>query len=167
MTPLFGPGWGNYAIRGIVEVEVPEPVSLLPQTPGWWLLLALALLALLRFAWRRLRRWQRNRYRREALQMLAGLRARFDAGDDSALLELAPLLRATALQASTRTVVASARGGDWARELAILAPALPPLPVDTLQTLAYAPPTDAPREETAGLFDQLQRWIEQHENCHA
>jgi hypothetical protein len=31
MTPLFGPGWGNYAIRGIVEIEVPEAVSLLPR----------------------------------------------------------------------------------------------------------------------------------------
>ena len=28
MTEIFGPGWGNYAIRGIVEAEVPEPVDL-------------------------------------------------------------------------------------------------------------------------------------------
>lgn len=167
MTALFGPGWGNYAIRGIVEIELPAPVSLLPQTPGWGLLLAFVCVALLRAGWRRRRRWQANRYRREALALLGELQSRVAAGDSSALLELAPLLRATAIQASSRQTIASASGKDWAQALATLAPGLPPLPLDQLQALAYAPQPASATVETAQLFEQLRRWIESHHNCHA
>jgi hypothetical protein len=167
MTASFGPGWGNYAIRGIVEIELPDPVSLLPQTPGWWALLALACALLLRWGWRRLRRWQHNRYRREALSSLGRLETRFSAGDTSVLLELAPLLRATAVHASSRQAIASASGDDWAQAIANLAPDLPPLPLDQLQALAYAPPGAASPRDSLLLFEQLRRWIETHENCHA
>ena len=167
MTPLFGPGWGNYAIRGILEIEIPPAISLLPTTPGWWALLALASVALLRLAWRRWKHWQNNRYRREALAALAQLQARVEGGDTQALLELAPLLRATAIHATTRRDMASIRGEAWARELAKLSPDLPPLPVQHLQQLAYAPLETAHSADYLPLFSQLRGWIEAHRNAHA
>jgi hypothetical protein len=98
---------------------------------------------------------------------LRRLETRFSAGDTSVLLELAPLLRATAVHASSRQAIASASGDDWAQAIANLAPDLPPLPLDQLQALAYAPPGAASPRDSLLLFEQLRRWIETHENCHA
>ena len=95
------------AVDGLIR-ELERAVGAALGLVGQTLAARPALLAALRFAWRRLRRWQHNRYRRKALQLLAALQARFESGDDSALLELAPLLRATALQASSRAVIAGA-----------------------------------------------------------
>jgi hypothetical protein len=162
MTELFGPGWGNYAIRGIIEVTAPEPVSLLPQTPGWFVLAAVLALLITRLGWRKLRRWQHNRYRRDALTRLEQLRLRVDGGDITALQELAPLLRATALHAAPREQVASSSGPQWRAALAQLAPQLAPLPLDTFHRLAYQTPRAADAVDAGALFDQLEHWIVQH-----
>ena len=50
---------------------LPPPVSLWPATPAWAVLGAVVLGALLWLAWRGLRAWRRNAYRREALRALA------------------------------------------------------------------------------------------------
>ena len=63
--------FGNYAIRGIVEVLPPGAVSWWPQTDGWILVALLLAAALGRWSWRRWQRWQRDRYRRTALAILA------------------------------------------------------------------------------------------------
>lgn len=162
MTELFGPGWGNYAIQGIIEVTPPEPVSLLPQTPGWFVLAAVLALLITRLGWRKLRRWQHNRYRRDALTRLEQLRARVDGGDMTALQELAFLLRATALHAAPREQVASCSGSQWEVAVAQLAPQLAPLPVATFHRLAYQTPHTADAMNAGALLDQLERWILQH-----
>jgi hypothetical protein len=168
VTPLFGPGWGNYAIRGIVETAVPDPVSLMPQTPGWWLLLALALAGAAHWIRRRLHKHRRNRYRREALAQLQLLQRRYRDGDHQSLRELAPLLRATALQAVNTRELASISGESWEQALEKLAPGVSPPPVREISQLAYAPlPASNNGAQSAArvdaLFAQLRLWIEQHE----
>ena len=168
MTPLFGPGWGNYSIQGIVEVQLPESVSLRPQTPGWWILLAVLLFWGGYRAWLSWRHYQRNRYRREALQHLQVLQEQYRAGDGACLRELAPLLRATALQAAGNRELASARGDDWQGALQDLAPGLSPPPVAELNALAYARLPDTVTEpdtvrDLEALFDRLRLWIQHHE----
>ena len=162
MTPLFGPGWGNYAIQGIVEISEPGPVSLLPQTPGWYVLAAL-LLALAGYAaWRRLQRWRHNRYRREALAEITALRARIRDGDLGAARELAPLLKATALAVGRREALAACGEDRWAAQLAAMAPGLPPLPTVELHRLAYAPLGDTRTAELEPLLDAVEHWISRH-----
>lgn len=168
MTPLFGPGWGNYAIAGIVEIALPEPVSLFPSTPGWWLLLLALCIFAGRRAMQRWRRYRRNAYRRAAISALEKLHNRYDSGDPSALGELAALLRATAIQAcGDRESLASLRGQAWRETVAGLAPAQPPLPTETLDALAYAPrpSNDMPSETThyAALFHALDDWLRHHQ----
>jgi hypothetical protein len=163
MTERFGPGWGNYAIRGIVEAPLPESISLWPQTVGWWILASLLALWSIRRAWRAWQRYRRNRYRRDALAQLAVLRARYHAGDQNSLRQLAPLLRATALQADDRKAIASVRGDAWAAALQTLAPKLPLLPVAELEALAYQPLNPSGDSEIDDLFSRLQAWIEAHE----
>jgi hypothetical protein len=166
VIPLFGPGWGNYAIRGIVEVRLPDAVSLQPETPGWWILLALLLYAAGHRAWRSWNRYRRNRYRREALLQLQTLHTRYRQGDRECLRELAPLLRATVLQAVGNRSLASARGDDWHRALQQLAPDVAPPPVVELDMLAYAPLADT-ADHSEALFDSLRLWIQRHEHSDA
>ncbi|WOJ96304.1 DUF4381 domain-containing protein [Congregibacter brevis] len=163
MTELFGPGWGNYAIRGIIETSVPEKVSLWPSTPGWWILLALVIFGSVYWG---LARWQnhlRNRYRREAKLALDGLEAAYLSGDQQSLRKLAPLLRATAIAATgQRQELASAKGDAWQQALQKLAPKLPPLPVSELDALAYQP-LNTQGSNIESLFTQLRVWISAHE----
>lgn len=104
--------FGNYAIRGIVEVVAPGPLSWLPTTTGWRVLLALVLLGLGRISWHYWLKWKRNRYRSAALAELQRYR------DESLSAELrlggiAALLKSTALQAYPRRDIASLSGNKW------------------------------------------------------
>ncbi len=93
----------------LAEPPTPPPVSLAPQTAGWIVLAVLLVLAIAWFAWRALRRWRANAYRRAALGELAA------AGDDPAAI--AAILRRTALAAWPREQVAALTGQDWLRFL--------------------------------------------------
>ncbi len=162
MTPLFGPGWGNYAIQGIMEIQLPDPVPLRPETPGWGLLLVASVCVLAYKSWQRYRRYRRNAYRRESRAALEKLRVQFAAGDVTALRELAPLLRGTALQATGRSASVLDQGSLWQETLDRLAPQLPPLPTQRLHELAYAPLTDNLPQDSDALVNSLARWIEEH-----
>ncbi|MEM7670042.1 MAG: DUF4381 domain-containing protein [Pseudomonadota bacterium] len=97
---------------GLVELiellepaPAPEPVSMLPQTVGWlWLMLVM--LAFCTLGWRA---WQRRRaaeaYRAAALRALDG------AGTDP--VQIAEIVRRTALSAFPRAEVAGLHGTDW------------------------------------------------------
>ncbi|MEE4192184.1 MAG: DUF4381 domain-containing protein [Halieaceae bacterium] len=101
--------FGNYAIKGIEEVLPPQPVSWWPATPGWLVLAALLLALLARWGYRRWRRWQADRYRREALARLAAL-----GGHPGQQLEAtAIILKSTALAAFPRRDVAHLSGKAW------------------------------------------------------
>ncbi len=76
--PPLPPAFGNYALGDLAEVVPPEPVSWLPQTTGWAVLGLIGLGFALRYAWRRLQRWHRNRYRREASGQLHAMAAQDD-----------------------------------------------------------------------------------------
>lgn len=167
MTPLFGPGWGNYAIRGIIETPLPEQVSLHPATAAWWLLLGLVIAFTVSWLWTRRQRYLKNAYRREAQRSLDALENAYKTGDRVCLRQLAPLLRATALQASgDRDRLAHLSGDAWKNALQALAPALPPLPVQQLGALAYQSLDDADQSWDS-LFAQLRDWIAAHECNHA
>ncbi len=82
-------------IGQLKELGLPAPVSYAPQTWGWWVLLAVLVLAAVLIGVRRYRQWRRDQYRREALVRLAQLRERSD--DLNALRELPELLKRVAL----------------------------------------------------------------------
>ncbi|MDD1139595.1 DUF4381 domain-containing protein [Pseudomonas sp. TNT2022 ID233] len=82
-------------IGQLKELGLPAPVSYAPQTWGWWVLLAVLVLAALLIGVRHYRQWRRDQYRREALVRLAQLRERSD--DLNALRELPELLKRVAL----------------------------------------------------------------------
>ncbi|PYY67732.1 hypothetical protein CRX42_25510, partial [Pseudomonas jessenii] len=83
------------SIDQLKEMALPEPVSYVPQTWGWWVLLALLIVALVVTGARRYWQWRRDRYRREALLRLEELQQR--SNDLSALRELPELLKRVAI----------------------------------------------------------------------
>jgi hypothetical protein len=97
------------------DIVLPPPLPWWPPAPGWlWLLGIVAVVALVLLL-RGFIRWQRNRYRREALVELARLVAagRNEAGPGDALLGLSELLKRTALTAFPRERVAALSGAEW------------------------------------------------------
>lgn len=92
-------------IEQIEEPPAPDAISLWPQTPGAWLLVAIILGALLYAAWRAYRRYQADAYRRAALAEIAN--------HPHDPVQLAEVLRRTALVAYPRPEVASLIGQDW------------------------------------------------------
>lgn len=115
MNNPFAPdsGWGNYALKGLKELQVPEQVSLWPQTLGWWLVLVGLLFWVFRFCLRRSKNYWRNRYRRLAIAQLSVLRRRISAGDNSGLRLVPEVVKATALQSFPRVDVARLYGDEW------------------------------------------------------
>ena len=155
--------FGNYVLGDFVEVVSPENISWFPQTAGWaWLGAALLVLAL-RYGWRRLRHWHRNRYRREAavrLQQLAQI-----APQDSLLIELNKLLKLTALAAFSRERVARLSGQEWVEFLNEHC-ASPPFSTDHCNLLArgvYERTTVADTTRQA-LFAACLNWVHNHES---
>ena len=138
---------------------LPDPVSLMPITPGW-LILAGWLLAVLMLAARHLiKQRRRNRYRREALAVLKTIESEKDLCPVESAQRIASLLKRTALAAYPRQQVASLSGNDWAqflkesanndRQIADAA--------EMLAAAAYRPDADG-RELSAAA----RRWIRLH-----
>ncbi len=115
MNDLFAPdsGWGNYALKGFNEIQVPEPVSLWPQTFGWWLLVIALICWLLALLFKQAQRYRRNRYRRQALLQLTALRTTAAQNSNEGLRQIPAILKATALHAFPRVDVASLYGDEW------------------------------------------------------
>jgi hypothetical protein len=85
----------------------PPPPSWMPQTAGWYAILALfGVFAIWLFA-RAIARWMSNRYRREALQQLQNAHAS----------QFSALLKRTAMAAWPREDVASLSGEEWLKFL--------------------------------------------------
>lgn len=104
------------ALRSLADIVTPPPVSWMPQTWGWVLLAVLAWSLIMLLAWRWLKRWRKNRYRREALRLLRNL-------DRDQLCDGVPeLLKRVALAAWPREHVAHLSGKEWVEFLAAAAP---------------------------------------------
>lgn len=110
-APPLPEHFGNYALgEAFTEVATPPAVSWLPATSGWAVLGTLLALFLLYRGGRALRRWHRDRYRREARRELQRLAA---GADDALPAAASELLKRTALVAFPRPRVAGLHGSDW------------------------------------------------------
>lgn len=157
----------NDTLQSLRELPLPAPVSYAPQTIGW-VLIALMLIALaLVVTWLAWRRHEKSRYRREALIELARIEAKLDdaATRASALAEIAPLIKRTALAAAPREHVAALSGSAWLAYLKTTHASFDDQNGALLYTASYAP-----REQLAvitlqqarGLVEAARDWIGHH-----
>ncbi|MGV2988557.1 DUF4381 domain-containing protein [Vibrio sp. E150_011] len=60
----------TYILRELIDIDVPVPVSWVPQTVGWKIVAALLFALLMWAGYRWINRWWNNRYRNEAIHEL-------------------------------------------------------------------------------------------------
>lgn len=99
------------------DIHLPDPVSWWPLAPGWWLVLALAIL-FIAGALLVVRRYRRRSYRRLGLQHLATIEADVATKDDPRQLiqQLSLLLRHLAIL-HYQQPCAGLEGQDWLKFL--------------------------------------------------
>ena len=141
------------------EIVLPEAVSWVPQTPGWWIAAAwfVAVVAVGIAQWIMHRR--RNRYRRDAQQELLRIAARAETEPAATAAEIAILLKRTALCAYPRERVASLSGREWAAFLSASANDDPIVgdAANRIAAAAYRPGIDGQT-----LVAPARRWIRVH-----
>ncbi|MGL4565308.1 MAG: DUF4381 family protein, partial [Halioglobus sp.] len=116
-----------------------------------------------RRGWQALRRWDRNRYRREAaarLQRLAG-----SPEGSVAVADINRLLKLAALAAFSRELVARLSGQEWVDFLNRQCPA-PPFAPEQGRLLALAAYTGATTDAPGGrqLLAASLTWLREHRN---
>jgi len=139
----------------------PAAIGWWPPAPGWWLLLALVLIALGILGWRLLQRHRRNAYRRQGLAALARIRNQWQANNDHrrCLTEVNALLKAVALRAYPRRDIAGLSGDDWQEFLNRATAGEAEFELRPLQA-QYLSEVDG--EGLEQHLDLCARWIRQH-----
>ncbi len=97
------------SLANLHDIVVPDAVSWWPLAPGWYALFAVALVCAIALAIRGFLRYRRNAYRREAMVILRQTLAL----PASLHVEVAALLKRTALSAFPHEKVAALTGAPW------------------------------------------------------
>jgi hypothetical protein len=96
------------------DIHLPDPVSLWPLAPGWWLLAASTLIAIATIVFFFVRHRRRNAYRRAALAILNDIESLRVNGDHSLYLQqLNQLLKQTALVMDDSKNISGLSGKQW------------------------------------------------------
>ncbi|MGA1188950.1 MAG: DUF4381 domain-containing protein [Pseudomonadales bacterium] len=108
------PGAAN-PLEQLRDIHLPPDVPAWPPAIGWWFVAGLALILLLVLLARLWHRWRANAYRREALRACQLIEDRIKSALDyrSIIIEIATLLKRTALTAFPRSEVAVLSGDAW------------------------------------------------------
>ncbi len=105
----------NPDLSQLRDIHLPAPVSWWPPAPGWWLLLAIILLAVIGIGLVVNDR-RRNAWRRTALAELASLREQYQAqpvAPQRSVADLSVLMRRVAISRFPRDEAAKLSGGEW------------------------------------------------------
>lgn len=150
-------------LSNLREIPLPEPVAYTPQTIGWYVLLALAVLALVLLAVRWRRSVLRNRYRGEALHCLDEIEQ-----SERPLSELPVLLKRVALAFAPREKIADLSGSNWLHFLdsTLGSTDFTSGPGQLLLTVSYEAPESVEEKLTSkerqALLSLARRWIRRH-----
>ena len=145
------------SLQGMQDILLPPPVPFWPATPAWAALGILALAVVLFLAWRGLRRWRRDAYRRLAMRAVDDAAARGD------IPAIPALVKRAALAAYPRQRVAGLSGQDWAAWLCRTAPRgqLAAREALALAEFTYVHPAEAAPLALAGA----RKWLAWHDRA--
>ncbi|QIZ76536.1 DUF4381 domain-containing protein [Ferrimonas lipolytica] len=162
----FGPEWGNSKLTYFIETAIPTEISWWPQGDGWLVISAFVIVCLCNSSVNAYRRYQRNRYRRDALTWLQPLLSVND-NSNQRLVEVPTLLRKTAIAASCRNEVIGLHGRAWEQWLDQRCPdcTFSGDMSGLLHQLAYGP-NQLTSSQLQQLLLQVQLWIQKHRNDH-
>ncbi len=153
-------------LEGLHDIALPQPVSWMPQTIGWYVVGAVIAGVAVWAAVRYYRRRRANRYRRAALAELADIEATLhNPAEHAAALGAIPVLvKRVALSFTPRKAIASLTGDPWLQWLdasyggAEFSQGVGRL----LPQMAYRP-TNVRQDEITDLVALVKQWIHQHD----
>jgi len=159
----------NSALQNLHEIILPEPVSWMPQTIGWYTVFGLIFFVAGWWVYCGLRHYRKNRYRRLALQELAVIEQELQRPEKRAtvLSGIPVLLKGTALLAFPRSEVAGLSGEKWLDFLdkTMGGKNFTESEGRMLPELAYAPSrriVELSDESVSNLLQLVRRWIKLH-----
>ncbi len=151
------------------EILLPDPVSWMPQTVGWYAVLGLIVVLAGCWVYGRFRRIRKNRYRRFALAELEVIEQDLQQPEKRAraLAEIPVLVKRTALAAFPRSEVAGLSGEKWLTFLdkTLAGKGFTGNVGRLLPELAYAPGpriSKVPDETIGKLIQLIRQWIQAH-----
>ncbi len=149
-------------ISGLQELALPTPVSYMPQTIGWYILLAVLLVAMALLIRRWLQHRAANRYRRDALGRLDEIVSH--ANEPAAVAALPALVKRTALSFAPREDVAQLSGDAWLAYLDSTygGNGFTTGPGKLLPALSYGSRAALPPNQVEELFTLIREWIRRH-----
>lgn len=102
-------------LANLHPLREPFPIGWWPLAPGWWLLIAIALLCLAALVYLLVKRYRANAYRRQGLAQLQALRQQYLAQQDASryVAKTNALLKSVALRSYPRREVAACNGQQW------------------------------------------------------
>ncbi len=142
------------------DIHLPPPVSWWPPAPGWWIVLALALLIPLVVLWLK-RRPRMIRVQKAAATALQEVLQDYAQHRNPAqlLTELSALCRRIALSYCPRDQVAGLTGTAWGQTLNQLSRA-PVLDDRSQQLLTQGAYMSCVPTDVAPLIEQLKTWVD-------
>jgi len=158
--------FGNPLVRDFNEIVPAAEIDWLPQTWGWYVLAVIIGFGMLRWLYRSLRQWLRNRYRREALRRLDSIASQ----SPLSLTAINVLIKTTAMVATSRQEVASLTGDAWVNWLRTRVSPKPDLDIlhtyltDTMYTGSVVMNQSDPNVKI--LLAAVRWWILNHKDDH-
>lgn len=150
------------SLQNLNDIVLPGAVPWWPPAPGWYVVLIVMAAVLLWGAFRTLKAWRKNSYRRQAVQELSKIRKQ----GSTAAVDIPVLLKRAALSAWPRIDVAGLTGSAWHGFLDRTAPgaSFPPTAALILDRLSYSArgAYEPSREEFELLCAATECWIRRH-----
>lgn len=148
-------------MANLMPLRAPELIGWWPLAPGWWLLLAVLLIALTTLTYVVIRYFKRNAYRRRALRQLQDLQTRYQGNNEANqyLSHINSLLKSVALAAYPRREVAAMHGADWEDFLGHSVKPVAPFP-HGFAMATYV--KSSPDIDLAQLYSASLYWIKHH-----
>ena len=101
-------------LQELRDVHLPDPISLWPPAPGWWMVFGVVVTGVIVFMWMRAYR-RRTKARRLAVAELGVVKQHYDTHHDDrwVVQQLSEIVRRYALASFPRTEVAGLVGSSW------------------------------------------------------
>jgi len=142
------------------DIIIPPAVSLWPLAPGWYALILLVLAYGINLGLKYWSLYQKNLYRREALEVLSSLDAEDASKEINSLLGL---MKRVGLQYFGREKVAALSQNEWWVFVETHSKAKVGTQIRELsQKILYVPNTKATREELKAISKVAKVWINTH-----
>jgi len=141
----------------------PDAVRFSFETPGWYLMGGLLLLFTFLFFLKWLKRYQKNKYRREALKTIASIEQNLqNLNESNQFNDILILLKLVAIKAFGRQEVAQLYGNEWLEFLESKGIHTPFTQYKQIILNTLYKPTLVDLKETKVLFELSKRWIRTH-----